>query len=151
MWPGTSFTDFRKQMDDLVENFFGRPFGLRTDSDLAFPGGNGLISPAIDVTENDDSVTLTAELPGMDEKDVDLSIRNGVMTLKGEKKYEYKEKKEDTHVMERRYGSFQRVMTLPDSVDEGKIEAKFDKGVLTVTMPKKSEAKSAARKIAIGK
>jgi HSP20 family protein len=151
MWPGASFGDFRKQMDDLVENFFGRPFGVHTGTDIAFPNGNGMISPAIDVSENDKTITLTAELPGMEEKDVDLTVRNGVMTLKGEKKYEHKEEKEDTHVMERRYGSFQRIMTLPDSVDQNRIEAKFDKGVLKVTMPKTAEAKSKARKIAIGK
>jgi HSP20 family protein len=151
MWPGTSFGDFRKQMDDLVENFFGRPFGVRAGGDITFPNGNGMISPAIDVSENDKTITLTAELPGMEEKDVDLSVRDGVMTLKGEKRYEHKEEKEDTHVMERRYGSFQRMMTLPDSVDQGRIQAKFDKGVLTVTMPKTAEAKSKARKIDIGK
>lgn len=151
MWPGTSFGDFRKQMDNLVENFFGRPFGFHNGGDLGFPNGNGMISPAIDVSENDNMIMLTAELPGMEEKDVDLSVRNGVMTLKGEKKYEHDEKKEDMHVVERRYGSFQRMMTLPDSVDESKIDAKFDKGVLTVSMPKKGEAKKSARKIAIGK
>jgi HSP20 family protein len=151
MWPGSSFGDFRKQMDDLVENFFGRPFGIRADGDITFPNGNGMITPAIDVSENEKEITLTAELPGLEEKDVDLTIRDGVLTLKGEKKYEHKEEKEDTHVMERRYGSFQRMMPLPDSVDEAKIEAKFDKGVLTVTMPKTVEAKAKARKIAIGK
>lgn len=151
MWPGANFGDFRKQMDDLVDNFFGRPFGIRTGGDIAFPNGNGMITPAVDVSENDKAITLTAELPGMEDKDVDLTVRDGVMTLKGEKKYEHKEEKEDTHVMERRYGAFQRIMTLPDSVDEARIEAKFDKGVLTVTMPKTTEAKAKAHKIAIGK
>jgi len=149
LWSGSPFGDFRKQMDDLVESFFGNSEGKGM---TGFPGftGNGALSPAIDISENDDHLTMTAELPGMSEDDVELVVRDGVLTLKGEKKFEQKQEKEDTHVMERRYGSFQRVMTLPDRVDEAKIKARFDKGVLTVTMPKKAEAKAAARKIAIG-
>jgi HSP20 family molecular chaperone IbpA len=105
----------------------------------------------IDVTENDEAITLTAELPGLAEEDVDLTVRDGVVTLKGEKKHERDEEKDNVHVTERSYGSFQRSMPVPDRVDASKISAKFDKGVLKVVMPKKPEAQSAARKIDIGK
>lgn len=148
LWSASPFGDFRKQMDDLVENFFG---GSRDDGGnfLSLSRGTSL-SPAINVSENDNHMTLTAELPGLSEDDVELVVRDGVLTLKGEKKYEKKDDKEDVHVMERRYGSFQRMMTLPDRVDDSKISAKFDKGVLTVTMPKRAESKAASRKIDIG-
>ncbi len=149
-WTGHPFANFRKEMDDLIENFFGRPFGQwpKLEGGLEMP--RGVLSPAIDVSENDDAITLTAELPGLSEDDVDLDVKDGMLTLKGEKKMERDEKKEDTHITERRYGSFRRSMTVPDRVDLDKIKADFDKGVLTVTMPKKAEAKAAERKIAIG-
>ncbi|MFA7414312.1 MAG: Hsp20/alpha crystallin family protein [Rhizobium sp.] len=109
------------------------------------------MAPSIDVAENDGAITLTAELPGISEKDVDISIQNGILTLKGEKKFEKKDDKDDYHVIERRYGSFQRSMRLPPSVNEDAVSAKFDKGVLTVTMPKKPGTAPAERKIAIEK
>ena len=149
-WSGHPLGSFRKEMDDLIDNFFDRPFGEwpRFESSLDLP--KGAVSPAIDVSENDDAITLTAELPGMAEDDIELDIKDGMLTLKGEKKLERDEKKDDTHIMERQYGSFRRSMSVPERVDLEKIKADFDKGVLTVAMPKKAEAKAAERKIAIG-
>lgn len=92
---------------------------------------------------------VEAELPGLDEKDVSLTMQNGVLTIQGEKKLEFDEEKENYHVMERRYGSFQRSLRVPDTVDEGKVEARFDNGVLKVTLPKRPEAGGAQRKIEI--
>lgn len=151
MWPSSGmFDDFRKEMDNLMSNFFGSG-GRVPSASQAWPDLRaGVINPAIDVAENDDAITLTAELPGTAEDDVDLSIREGVLTLKGEKKHEHDEDKDSIHVSERSYGSFQRVMPIPDRVDAEKITADFRKGVLVVTMPKKPEAVSAARKINIG-
>lgn len=149
MWSGGVFDDFRKEMDDLISGFFGGQRTWPTVSHAKLPAG--IVNPAIDITENDDAITLTAELPGLAEEDVDLTVRDGVMTLKGEKKHEHDEEKDNIHVTERSYGSFQRSMPVPDRVDAGKISAKFDKGVLKVVMPKKAEAVSAARKIAIEK
>ena len=149
MWSPGMFDDFRKEMDDLVSGFFGgdrRPPAMR---DMLARMPAGMVNPAIDVTENDDTITMTAELPGLLEEDVDLSVRDGVLTLKGEKKHERDEEKDNVHVTERSYGSFQRAMPVPDRVDADKISAKFDKGVLVVTMPKKAEAVAAARKISI--
>ncbi len=147
--PATTYADpfqaFRAEMDKLAETFFGRnltPFA-------GFAPGNGMVMPSIDLKEDDAAIVLTAELPGMDENDVELAVKNGVLTLKGEKKHVYEDKKDDVQLMERRYGTVQRTMRLPESVDPDKIEAKFDKGVLTITMAKRPETAPAARKIAI--
>ncbi|MDI6838072.1 Hsp20/alpha crystallin family protein [Ciceribacter thiooxidans] len=146
LWSDNPFADFRKEMDKVFDGFFGRSNLLK-----ATEKGEGFMAPSIDVAENDTAITLTAELPGISESDIDLSIQNGVLTLKGEKKFEKKDEKDDYRLIERRYGSFQRSMSLPASVDEAAVNATFDKGVLTVTMPKKPGSAPKERKIAIEK
>ena len=144
------FSAFREEMNSLIDRVFGRNFGfLDTPSLDRFSAGH--ISPRVDLHETEKAYSLTAELPGLDEKDVELSVHDGVLTLKGEKRYEKKDDKDEARVIERHYGSFQRIFTLPSDVDDAEIEAKFDKGVLTVTMPKKPGAKPAGRQIAIGR
>lgn len=143
IWQDHPFASFRKEMDDLMENFFGKS---------RFPElgeMEGFNAPSIDIKENDKQLMLTAELPGMDQKDVKLEVRNGLLTLSGEKKQERDEEKDSYHVTERRYGSFTRSIPIPERVDESAIEAKFDKGVLTVTMPVKPGEVTGTRKIAI--
>jgi HSP20 family protein len=103
----------------------------------------------MDVKETDKEIVIEAELPGMEEKDVSLTLQEGVLTVQGEKKIEYDEDKENDHMMERRYGSFQRSLRLPDTVDEDKVEARFENGVLRITLPKRPEAGGAQRKIEI--
>ncbi|HZV21561.1 MAG TPA: Hsp20/alpha crystallin family protein, partial [Hyphomicrobiales bacterium] len=98
---------------------------------------------------SDAEAVVKADLPGVDEKDINLTIHNGVLTLRGEKKSERTDERENYHLMERSYGSFQRSIRLPESVDEDKVEAKFDKGVLTVTLTKRPEAVKAQKKIEI--
>jgi HSP20 family protein len=105
----------------------------------------------MDVKETDKEIVVETELPGLNENDVSLSVQNGVLTIEGEKKLDYDEEKDDYHIMERRYGSFQRSLRLPDTVDESKIDARFDNGVLKVTIPKRPEAASEQRKIEIKK
>ena len=147
------FQAFRAEMDRMFDSYFGdrSPMPRFPAGDLAKAGGgDGFIVPSVDIKESDKEVTLTAELPGMEEKDVDLSVHDGLITLKGEKKYEHVDDKDEVHMVERRYGSFQRSFRLPDSVDTDKIDAKFEKGVLRVVMPKKAEAVSPVKKIAIG-
>lgn len=90
----------------------------------------------VNVTETDDAYQIEADLPGMDEKDIELKVADGVLTISGERKESQEEKKKDYHLMERSYGAFQRSFALPDNVVEDKIDAKFAKGVLTVTLPK---------------
>ena len=106
-------------------------------------------TPAMDVAETDKAYEITAELPGMSESDVEVVAANGVLTIKGEKKEEKEEKKKDYYLSDRRYGSFERRMQLPEHVEAPKIEAAFKKGVLTVTLPKKPEAQKPAKKIEV--
>lgn len=149
-WPTRIFDDFHEEMDGLLDNFFGTRFPALRRGWAALP--QGAMSPAIDVSENGKQITLTAELPGLSEEDVELEVKDGRLTLKGEKRHEEERKEDNFHLMERSYGAFQRSMPVPDTVDESKISASFDKGVLKVTMPKKPEAKKpAGRKISIGK
>jgi HSP20 family protein len=145
LWSENPFADLRKEMDQALESFFGK------NKLPSLSEGEGFLSPSIDVSESDQSIVLTAELPGISEDDIDISIQDGVLSLKGEKKMEKKDDKDNYHVVERRYGSFQRSMRLPASVDESAVAAKFDKGVLTVTMPKKPDTAPVQRKIAIEK
>ena len=105
--------------------------------------------PAVDVSETDKAYEISAELAGMDEKNIDLKIANGVLTIRGEKQDEKEEKKKDYYMRERSYGSFERTFDVPDGVDTDKIEAICNKGVLTVTLPKKAEAQKPAKKIEV--
>jgi HSP20 family protein len=105
--------------------------------------------PAVDIAEKDGAYEVTAELPGLDEKDIEVKLTNGSLVIRGEKKEEKEEKKKDYYLAERRYGSFERRFQVPPGVDTSKIDASFKKGVLTVTLPKTPEAKAAEKKIAV--
>jgi HSP20 family protein len=107
----------------------------------------GVWSPSVDVFENDDKIVLEAELPGMKADEVDVSIENNVVTIKGERKFEKKEEKDNYHRIERSYGSFTRSFTLPRTVTGDEASADFENGVLKITLPKREEAR--ARKIEI--
>lgn len=144
----------RRQVDRLFEDFdrgwhlpFSRssfdiePFWRR---ELSFSG-----MPAVDIIEKDNAFEITAELPGMDETNIQIKLSNGALTIKGEKTDEREEKKKDYHLSERHYGSFQRTFGLPEGVDPEKIEAHFSKGVLTLTLPKKPEAQKPEKTIDI--
>ena len=100
------------------------------------------IAPAVDVSEKDKEFEIMAELPGLDEKDVEVKLANGNLTIKGEKKEEKEEREKDYYLSERRYGSFVRSFPLPEGVNADKIEASFAKGVLTVKLPKTAEAQA---------
>lgn len=113
---------------------------------------NGRLSvtgPRTDVTETDEAVDVSVELPGMDEKDIDVSLSDDVLTIRGEKKAEREEKKKGYYLAERSYGSFYRSIPLPPGVDSEKAEAQFKKGILTVTLPKTPEAQAKVRKIEV--
>jgi HSP20 family protein len=144
------FDDFRKEMDRMMERFFGDA-ATTAAARTGFPSLTtvGAVRPAIDITENDTAITLTAELPGMSEEEVDLTVSDGILTLKGEKNVSHESKQDHSVVIERNYGSFYRSFPLPDQVDQDAIAAKFDKGVLTVTMPKKPGAAKTERKIKV--
>ena len=99
-------------------------------------------APVVDVAERENEYEITAELPGMEEKDIELIVSDDVLTIKGERKEEKEEKNKDYHISERRYGSFQRSFRLPDRVDDNRIDARFKNGLLTVLLPKTAEARS---------
>ncbi|MDA1098073.1 MAG: Hsp20/alpha crystallin family protein [Proteobacteria bacterium] len=108
-----------------------------------------VIDVRFDVSEDEKAVKVSAELPGIDEEDIDMTFEDGVLTIKGEKKLEKEEKDGDHYLSERHYGSFFRAFRVPSSVDESKIRADFDKGVLKINLPKKKEAKAKSKKIPI--
>src|SRR5258708_15518723 len=113
--------------------------------------GEGATAPKIDVSESKDGLEVTAELPGVDEKDIDVTLSNGVLTIRGEKKTERDETDKDKnwHVIERRYGSFSRTITLPYDPDSAKVEAKFEKRGLRGRRPKPAQNTKKEKKIAI--
>ena len=143
------FAEMRAEMDRVFESFLGPSVFSRTP--LSSRAQAAMVDPDIDVRENDKEIVFEAELPGIDEKDVQVAVRDGVLSMKGEKKSERDEKKDTYHLVERSYGSFERSFRLPDSVDEEKIKADFTKGVLRVVVPKRAEAVKAEKKIPIGK
>ncbi len=140
--PYSSSTDV---FGSMIEDMFRRPlvgWGGRLG------GGNLMRAPDADVIETEDQIRVTVELPGMTVEDVDLSLENNVLTLSGEKKEERHDEGDTWHLSERRYGRFSRSFVLPRDVEHDKIEARFDNGVLTVTIPKSEKARR--RRIQIG-
>ncbi len=130
----------RQEMDNLFDRFFDwRPFG-----------GEGAVSvwrPVLDVSETPQQVVVKAELPGMDPKEIDISLHDNILTLRGERKQEKEEKDENYHRVERSYGAFVRSFRLPAEVESEKVDASYKDGVLTIKL--KKTAKSAAKKIEV--
>jgi HSP20 family protein len=131
--PWTSMTSLKQEMDRLFDRFF-EP---RADEFLAL----GEWAPSLDLSETKDALVVKAEIPGMDPKEVQLSLQEQLLTIKGEKKQEKEEKDERFHRVERTYGAFTRAIRLPVAVDAGKVAATFKNGVLTVTLPKTPAAR----------
>ena len=149
------FESLRKEVDRLFEDFdFGFTrmprrrvmFGLEPLEEGEVRWG---AVPPIDLVEKDQAYEMTAELPGLDESDILVGYDDGILTIKGEKKEEAETKEENVYVSERRYGSFQRSFRLPESVDADRIEATFQKGVLTLMLPKKPEAQGHKKQISV--
>jgi HSP20 family protein len=146
---------FRQEIDRLFDRFDGgitfpsmrRMFDVEPFWRAEAPFGANL--PAVDVSEDDKAFTITAELPGLDEKDVAVSVADDMLTLKGEKRQEKDEKDKGYHLSERSYGLFRRSFHLPEGVDQEKIAANFAKGVLTLTLPKSEKAQKKEKKIEI--
>ena len=146
------WTSFRSDMDRLFDRFvrgFGLP-ALRSMADFEPPWRSfGFSAPPIDMSEDDKAYKISAELPGLDAKDVEVSVSGDRLVLKGEKRQEQEEKNKNYYHSERTYGSFQRSFELPASVDRDKITADFSKGVLTITLPKTGEMQKQQKKIEI--
>jgi HSP20 family protein len=134
----------RQEMNRLFDNFFG---GFEMEP---FMGRRlGAFSPTVDIKESDKDIRVSAELPGMDDKDIDVLLSKDSVTIKGEKKEEKEDKGKDYYRMERSYGSFSRTIPLPAEVDTDKVKAEFKKGLLTVTLPKTAQAIKQTKKISV--
>jgi HSP20 family protein len=139
------FDSLHREMDRVLEDFF-RMSPLRA---MQMPEslGFGDVMPTIDVADDDKMFRISVELPGMDEKDIDVTLTEGLLTIRGEKKQEHEDKGKEFYRKERSFGSFRRVIPIPIDVDESKIEASFKKGVLLINLPKTEEAKKKVRHI----
>ena len=150
-----AWRSLRTEMDRMFDRFAGgwgmpslrRMFdaepALRYESTFTVP------SPAVDITEDDGNYKVTAELPGMTEKEIEVVVSGDMLTLKGEKKEEKEQKEQNFYLSERSYGSFQRSFYVPEGVDRNKIAADFSKGVLTISMPKTAKAVEQQKKIEV--
>src|SRR5207302_2472841 len=133
-------------LQDRMNRLFNASFGEGRDEALT----TSSFAPAVDVYEDEHNVTLKIEVPGIDEKDIDVRVENNTLTVHGERKFEKEEKEENYRRIERQYGSFIRSFTLPNTVDSENISADYDKGVLNIRLAKKAEAKPKQVKVNVG-
>lgn len=143
---GAGMFPLQREMNRLFDEFLNG-FDLAPLGEA--PGRISTFSPSVDVQETDKDVKVSAELPGIDEKDIEVSLDDNVLTLKGEKKEEHEEKDKTSYRVERSYGSFHRSILLPPEIDAENVKAKFKKGVLTVTLPKLKTEPEKRKKIDI--
>jgi len=136
------YGDMGRLFNEMTRDFWGQVF-LGEESELS------AFSPNVDLVEDDRAYRVSVELPGMTEKDINLSLKEGTLTIRGEKKSEVKKEEDNVYRMECSYGSFQRNIPLRSEIDEEKIEATFDKGLLKITLPKSKEKEEETRHITI--
>src|SRR5205823_8511297 len=139
--PFREFSTLQDRMNRLFQQSYGDREEALTTSTFA---------PAVDVYEDEHNVTLKIEVPGIDEKDIDVQIENNTLTVHGERKFEKEEKEENFRRVERQYGSFTRSFTLPNTVDAEQVQAQYEKGILKVQLAKKAEAKPKQIKVNVG-
>lgn len=153
MW--SPLESLRREIDKLFETFRPAAWSVPFSRSLlgfempSLTGKEWQIAPAVDLVEKDTEYEISAELPGLEEKNIEVKLSNGTLTIKGEKKEEKEEREKDYYLSERRFGSFQRRFQLPHGVDPDKIEATFTKGVLKLKLPKTPEAQKSEKKIAV--
>jgi HSP20 family protein len=141
------FRDFQREMNRLFDDFLGDfPLSRRDAGGILSPAA---FSPRVDVAETDAEVSVSAELPGMDEKDITVEMDDAAITIRGEKKQEKEEKGKDWYRREQSYGAFHRSVPLPATVDGSKARARFRKGILTITVPKREGEQPKRKTIAI--
>lgn len=153
------FTTLREEMDDLLDRFawdwpVSSPFGRRRSPPRAMRQlreGWTFKAPDVDIVEKDDAIEVRAELPGMDEKDIDVQLSDRMLTIRGEKKEEREEGEKESryYLSERRYGSFERSFHLPEGIDSDKVKANFKNGVLVVNIAKSPELQEKTKKIEV--
>ena len=142
------FSAMRGEIDRIFDSFIGRRPG---DLPTLFQSREFTVMPSMDVTENEQALLIDAELPGLAQEDIDVSLRDGVLTIQGEKKSERDETKDNVHLTERTCGRFRRTFRVPDTIDQEAIEAAMDNGVLHIKLPKQPDAQQPEKKIKIGK
>lgn len=140
-WP---LARLRSQMDRLFDAVFEGPEGLLMPEQRI-----GVFLPRLDIEEDDKQIRVTAELPGLDEKDVQIYLDKGNLVIEGEKKHQQEEKRHGYHRLERAFGAFRRVIPLPNEVEQEKVNAEFKKGVLTVTLPRNPQLQAERKNIPI--
>lgn len=138
------FSHLRNQINRVFDDFWGDSWP--TQRREGFPVG---FWPQVDVTETDNEIKVCADIPGVEAKDIDVSVENGTLTIKGEKKHEQEEEKKGVYRIERSYGAFERAIDLPAEVDELKARAEFKEGVLRLTLPKRPGTESHRKKIPV--
>lgn len=150
------FQSFRNEVDRLFDQFWRTGFGLpslrRMMEPEPFSRGEtpfGFATPTVDLSEDDKAYRITADLPGMSEKEVDVTLSGNMLTITGERREEKEEKDRNYHFSERRFGSFRRAFSLPEGIDRDKIDATFKNGVLSLTLPKTPEAVQQQKKIEV--
>jgi len=143
--PINDISNLSQRMDRMFEELMGRGLRRLAEDDRV----RGSWSPAVNILEKKDAIVITADLPGLKAEDVDVTVDNGVLTIRGERRLEEASEGETYHRVERVYGVFERTFTLPNSVDVNRIDAKFRNGEMLVTLPKREESKPRAVKVAI--
>jgi HSP20 family protein len=141
--PFREFVTIQDRMNRLFRDSYGTEGREEALTSTTF-------APPVDVYEDEHNVTLKIEVPGIEEKDIDVRIENNTLTVHGERKFEKEEKEENFRRVERQYGSFTRTFTLPNTVDHEKVQADYDKGVLKIALAKKAEAKPKQIKVNVG-
>ena len=142
--PFREFVTIQDRMNRLFRDSYGNNEGREESLN------NTSFAPPVDVYEDEHNVILKIEVPGIDEKDIDVRIENNTMTVHGERKFEQEEKEENYRRVERQYGSFTRTFTLPQTVEQENVQADYDKGVLKIKLSKKAEAKPKQIKVNVG-
>lgn len=140
--PFKEISRMQERMDRLFGDYFWKPTFLEREL-------TGEWLPAADIYEDADSVIIKAELPGMDMKDIDVKIENNTLKIRGERKLEKEDKRDNYHRIERYYGTFSRSFSLPSTVDQEKVKATYDRGVLEIVFPKKEETKPKQIKVEV--
>ena len=145
--PFRELASLQNRMGRLM-NEVNEPFSSLTGDESLNAGS---FVPPVDVYEDEQGIQLKMEVPGIDEKNIDIRLENNVLTVSGERKIEEEEKQENFHRIERRYGTFSRSFTLPNTVDNDSVSANYDKGLLTISLGKRADAKPKQIKVNIGK
>ncbi len=140
--------DFDRMVDSMFSDF-GMPSPMQLFNKVESDFGKAIVKPKVDVYGTDKEYVIEAELPGIEEKDLSVELKDEVLILSAEKKHEEKTEEKGYYRVERSYGSFRRVLNIPDDADKDNINAKLKKGILRITMPRTKEVESSSKKIAI--